>query len=125
MKKIITLFTFFLILNSWAQKIECSDYRIGTFEYSNPKYSNWTVIRTDSTQTEISKKSGVEIYGSIKWKSDCEYVLTYDTVVNSISDDLVGKIINIEITDRQKNKYKCRSVSDDGVVLDFEMIKIE
>jgi len=124
MKDIITLFAFILLFTSCTMKKECLDFRTGKFEYTNPEHSEWTVFRTDSTQIEISRKNGIKIYGSIQWKSDCEYVLTYDKIENSDFKDLVGSNVYVEITETKKNKYKCHSESN-GLNMDFEMIKIE
>jgi hypothetical protein len=121
------LFTIFLITLftiGYSQTNKCSDFKIGKFEYTNPKYSEWKVIRTDSTQTEINSKNGIELKASIKWKSDCEYILTYEIIKNSDQKDLIGKKVLVEIFEIQNNKLKYNSKLD-NLELTSEMIKIE
>ena len=115
-----------LTFSSCAQEKKCSEFKVGTFEYSDPKFSEWKVNRTDSTQIEISTKSGIEIFSSIEWKNDCEYVLTYKKVLNSGSDvnDLVGQTIQVEIVETKSDRYTCKSKSD-VMDLELEMVKID
>ncbi len=115
-----------LTLSCSAQEKKCADFKVGKFEYSDPRFSEWKVSRTDSTQTEINTKSGIEIYSSIKWKSDCEYVLTYKKVLNSGTDtnDIIGKTIEVEIVETTPDSYTCKSKSD-VMDLELEMVRIK
>jgi hypothetical protein len=125
MKRI--LFIVFLITITTkiqAQKKQCSDFKIGKFEYTNPKYSEWKVVRTDSTQTEINSKNGVELKATIIWKSDCEYVLTYEKVINTDRKNLIGKQVFVEIIEIQNQKFKYHSKLD-TMELTSEMMKVE
>jgi len=122
MKKLILPLFLFSFISSYSQENKCNEYRVGEFEYSNPKYSEWKVNRTDSLQIEVNTKSGVEIHSSIKWKSDCKYTLVCKKTVNYDVKDIVGKVFNVEILKILTDRYICISKSNDnGLVL--EMMK--
>lgn len=123
MKNIITILSLLLTFTSYAQEKKCSHLKIGKFEYSNPVYSEWKIIRTDSTQIEKNSKSGIEIYSSIEWKSDCLYVLTYKKILNSDPKDFIGRTVQVEITEIKSDRYTCESKSD-IMDLKLEIVKI-
>lgn len=126
MKRLIFILFFLLTFISFAQEKKCSEFKIGKYEYSNPKYSEWKIIRTDSTQIEISKKTGVKITSSIEWKSDCEFTLTCDKIQNSNLKDAVGKTVNVKIVETLPNSYMCISQSQDfNFNLELEVLKID
>lgn len=121
---ILSIFTWIL----FCQNKPCSYFKTGEFKYSNSEYAEWTIIRTDSIQIEVSSKSGTEIYSLIEWKSDCEYTLTCEKVLNSNSnqyDEAVGKVFNVFITETLYDRYKCNSKSNENQIneLKLEMIK--
>jgi hypothetical protein len=114
--------TFFTIC--YSQNTQCSDFKTGKFEYTNPNYSEWKVIRTDSTQTEINSKNGIELKSTIIWNSACEYVLTYEKITNSALKDLIGKKVFVEILEIHNRKFKYHSKLDTLEIIS-EMIKVE
>lgn len=125
MKKISFGFIlFFLITNNYSQKKQCLDFKMGKFEYTNPKFSEWKVTRTDSTQTEISSINGMELKAAIIWNSDCEYVLTYEKTTNLDLKDLIEKKVFVEIFEIQDLKFKYHSKLD-TLEITSEMIKVE
>ena len=125
MKRIFcTLFLIIFSTISYSQKKLCSDFKTGKFEYTNPKFSEWKVTRTDSTQTEISSINGMELKAAIIWKSDCEYVLTYEKTTNLDLKDLIGKKVFVEIFEIENIKFKYHSKLDD-MELTTEMIKVD
>lgn len=123
-KNIFLFFVIITITNSYCQNKQCSDFRTGKFEYTNPSYSEWKVIRTDSTQTEINSNTKIELKATIIWKSDCEYVLTYEKITNSDLKDLIGKKVFVEIFEIENKKFKYHSKLDD-MEITTEMIKVE
>jgi hypothetical protein len=124
MKNLILILLLNFCLKSCAQEKICEDFKIGSFEYSDPKFSEWKVNRTDSTQTEISSKSKIEIYSSIEWKTDCEYILTYKKVLNSDAKEIIGKTITVKILETKSDSYTCISKSGD-TELKLEMVKTD
>ena len=113
-------------LNSYAQQNKCSQFKTGKFEFSEPKYAEWQVTRTDSTQIELNTKTGLEIYNSVKWVNDCEYLLTCDKVVNPTSANIVGEVYHVKMTEVYSNRYTCIAVSkNDDITLNLMMIKVE
>tara|TARA_R110000868_G_scaffold409676_1_gene695637 strand:+ start:115 stop:426 length:312 start_codon:yes stop_codon:yes gene_type:complete len=88
------------------------DYRTGEFNYvieNRPEL----VIRTDSTQIEINPITKVEVYSSIKWKSDCEYEMTYTKILNYPEDasHMIGQKINVKIISTDSGGYKVHATS--------------
>ena len=124
MIKIVQVSILLLSLNSCVNKNICSNFKTGRFEYSKPEYSEWKVVRTDSSQTEINSINGIEIYSSIFWESDCEYVLTYKKVKNSEYNEIIGKKVDVKIIKTFPDRYICISKSD-TINLELEMIKVE
>ena len=122
MKKLLLLFLI-LTFSCCAQEKKCMDFKTGTFKYADQLYSDLKVIRTDSTQTEINTKSGLEMHGSIKWINSCNYVLTINKVLNADLENIIGKTIEVEIIETKSDSYKLKSKSDAGN-LELEMIKI-
>ena len=123
MRKEFLLFLF-LIAVCCSKDKKCSDFKTGTFEYSNQLYNGLKVIRTDSTQTEISKKNGLEIHSSIKWIDDCNYVLTITKVLNENLDSIIGKKFTVEIIETKLDRYRLKSKSDAGE-MELELIKLK
>ncbi|WP_345170424.1 hypothetical protein [Algibacter aquimarinus] len=125
MRKLIFIMLFGLTIGIYGQEKKCSDFKVGDFKYSNPEYSEWIINRTDSTQIETSTKTGIKIFSSVDWKSDCEYILTSYKVLNSDAKNIVGSIFHVEIIKTLADSYICISKNDaiDDMVL--EMIKIK
>ena len=125
MKKIsFAIFLFFIITINYSQKKKCLDFKTGKFEYTNPEFSEWKVMRTDSTQTEINSKNGIELNATIIWESDCKCVLTYEKITNSDFKNLIGKKVFVEIIEIQDLKFKYHSKLD-TLEITSEMIKVE
>ena len=111
-EKYVLLLILFLTLNSCVKEKKCTDFKTGIFEYSNKLYSDLKVIRTDSTQTEINSKNGLEMHSSIKWINNCNYVLTITKVLNADLENVIGKIIEVEIVETKSDSYKLKSKSE-------------
>jgi hypothetical protein len=111
----------------FCQNTTCLNFRTGQYKYANSEYAEWTVKRTDSTQIEISSKTGMEIYSIVKWKSDCSYTLTCKKVLNPNRQDLIGKVFEISIIETLPDRYKCISKSNEiqSNNLYLEMIRIK
>lgn len=123
MKKTLSFFSL-LILIGCGQKNNCADFKTGKFEYADPKFSEWKVMRNDSMQYEINTENGVEILGTLEWHSDCNYTLTYKEVSNPDYAEIVGKKMQVEILETTENKYKFHSKID-TVEVTAEMLKTE
>lgn len=125
MKNLILIAFFISTLNSYAQENKCANFKTGNFEYSAPKYAEWNITRTDSTQIEISTKTGIEIYNSVKWLNNCEYILTCNKVVNPTSENIIGRKFTVKIIKTFPNKYVCILKNDDIDDMELEMAKVE
>lgn len=94
------------------QKADCSKFKTGTFKYINDELSHFTITRNDSVQTEYNSKDDVTIETSIEWTSNCEYILTYESVTNHpFEEKVVGEKIYVTILDTDGNSYECRVFS--------------
>lgn len=112
-------------LTLFCQNNSCVDFKIGEFKFLNPNYSEWTITRNDSIQTEINSKTGVEIKSVIKWKSECVYTLTCKSVSKPELKNAIGKIFEVSIIKTYNNGYTCISRSNDIQLKDLELEMIK
>ena len=110
MRYFILLFSL-VVFNCSSKPKDCSDFKTGTFWYLYNK-SSTVVKRNDSIQVEISDKENQIITGSIKWLSDCKYVLTYTDFSNNPNDKRIGVIIDVDILEVSGEKYRYRAYND-------------
>lgn len=113
MKKSILTIALLSTLHSFTQAKNCSEFKTGKFKYLE-KNRIEKIVRTENLQIEINPKTGVEIYTKIEWKSDCEYVMTYEKILNYSKDTshIIGKKIFVEILETNGNKMRVRAKSD-------------
>ncbi|MFS4456979.1 hypothetical protein [Maribacter sp. 2304DJ31-5] len=112
-----------LYFTSCSKEKKCSDYKVGRFNYvleNRPEL----IIRNDSIQIEINPITKLEVHSSLEWISECEYIMTYETILNYPEDvsGLIGQEINVEILETTHNGYRVRatsSVIDD--ILEFRV----
>jgi hypothetical protein len=125
MKNLILILILNLTLNSCAQEKNCTDFKTGKFVYAE-KNRPEQIVRTDNLQIEINPETGVEIYTKIEWKSDCEYVMTYEKILNHPKDisSVIGKKIFVEILETNGKKIRVRAKSD-SMDEEIEFIKTE
>lgn len=114
---------FFIAFNfcTYSQEKKCSDFRTGTFIYSNPLYKNWKVVRSDNEQIEIDDVEKIKLQASVDWISDCEYNLTYTKFNDSDDSPIIGKKINVKIIKVGKNSVVCKSEGL-SAILELEML---
>ncbi|MGH2667356.1 hypothetical protein [Flavobacterium sp.] len=141
MNKIAIVFFAIVALNSCSQKSEsdktdkndkaidarkqtCMDLRNGTFKYCNPESGRFIITRKGKLQIERDTVSGFEVRGSVKWKSYCEYELTFIGSSNPKDKKNIGKKLNSEIIDVDGDTLTIKSVLE-GKELEFKMIKIK
>ena len=65
---------------SFGQTDFCKDFRTGVYQYPGQNGGVYTIIRTDTNQFERNTKEAKHAYMTIKWLSDCQYVLFDKTV---------------------------------------------
>ncbi len=125
MKKLIPIISLLLAFNGYSQERNCADFKTGNFVYtlkSRPE----KIIRTDSLQIEINPETGVEIHTKVEWESNCEFIMTYQKILNYPKDvsSVIGKKIFVEIVETNGNRMSVHAKSD---VMDeiIEFIKIE
>ena len=125
MKNLILVLILNLTLNSCAQEKKCEDFKTGKFVYAEQNRPE-KIVRIDNLQIEINSETGVEIYTKIEWKSDCEYVMTYEKILNHPKDisSVIGKKIFVEILETNGNKIIVRAKSD-SMDEKIEFIKTE
>lgn len=125
MRLYISLFFLLFTWTGFSQISPCTNFKTGEYKYANPKYAEWTVKRNDTIQVETSSKTGIKIYSLIEWKTDCQYKLTCNKVLNSDRKNIVGKVFIISITDTFIDRYKCISKSTDPTIKDYELEMIK
>jgi len=120
------LLLFLITYNGFSQSKDCLKFKTGNFKYTNPDFQHFTITRNDTMQIEIDKNRDVTVKASIKWLSDCEYLLTYKEVINSSVQQIIGTKVKVQIIESNNNTYLCRAVSDDNLMdSKIEMIKVE
>lgn len=85
-----------------SQSKDCLKFKTGTFKYSDD--DDWIITRTDSTQIEVNKKNGRTLKSSIKWLSDCEFVITV-IEDNKGSSNILDKKITVKILNTTSKSY--------------------
>lgn len=76
MKKLLLLPVFVLLVSCYSNERNCKDFKTGkfTFEYEiDGQKKTTTFTRTDSL--EIESFEGKTDTSSVRWVSDCEYIL--------------------------------------------------
>lgn len=121
MKKIIFIAFIVLNLKVSAQEKKCSDYRNGKFTFEDPAFTNWRVIRNGTEQIQIDDLNQIEIYGSIEWISDCEYILTYTKINIPEWNSIIGQKVNIKIIEVKTNSIIVHSKAL-GNEMEVEMV---
>ena len=126
MKYILKTTYLFLFINlaCFAQEKKCTDFKIGKFIYSKPEYKRFKVTRTETTQIEIDSVTGIVLEGSIEWKSECVYELTYTKISNQNMSSMLGQKLKSEIIKISGNNIICKTEGV-GMVLELEMTKVD
>jgi hypothetical protein len=109
-------------LSVFAQEKKCSDFKTGNFKYSKQEYKKYKVVRYNSIQIETDTITGVKMEGTINWKSDCEYELTYTKVSDPKYAKAIGQKLKVEIIKITGNTILCKSEGG-GITLEIEMTK--
>jgi len=103
-----------------SAQTNCSDYRIGTFEYHRLNLKgNYIVERTDSTQIEHDLVLGTKAVFKIHWTSDCEYELTHvDGKIPPMLKNLFVDDIRIKIYATADDHYSFMIIIEENTLLD-------
>lgn len=108
-----------------SQVKNCSDFRTGTFKYSDKNLDHITITRNDSIQVEYNSKDDITITTKVEWTSQCRYVLTYKDVTNyEYRDEIIGKKIYVKILETDDDTYVSQ-VSSSTTESKTTMIKIK
>ncbi|MCL5128004.1 hypothetical protein [Algibacter sp. L4_22] len=120
----LSLINLFLIVASCSKEKNCADFKTGEFRYTKEGMLE-TIVRTENMQIETNLINKVVVKTSIEWTSDCEYILTYNEILNHPLDmsNLIGNKIYCEIVETNGTRLKVHAKSDtmDDVI---EFIKI-
>ena len=97
----------------------CAPYKKGTFYYhftSQGKTFNYTVTRSDSTQTESNQLTGNSAVFKIRWSGDCFYELRFisgtETLSKELSDLKRQMVVRTKIVSGTKDYYLFESTSN-------------
>ena len=123
MKKLIAIKLIFLSLSSCSQEKNCLDFKTGNFVYVD-KNQPEKITRTENLQVETNPNTGIVIHSSIKWTSDCSYILTYEKILNCTDDvsHMIGQKIYADIIETKGNKMKVH-VKSERLDTEIEFIK--
>ncbi len=115
------LLSLLTIISCNHKEKKCTDFKTGKYKYvlkDRPEI----IIRLDSSQIEINPITKIEVYSKLIWKSECEYDMVYDKILNAPEDvsDLIGQKINVKIIETTSIGYKAHAVSPRiDVILEF------
>ncbi len=128
MRKILSLLTIIISINSFGQIRTCKDFKNGTFKYfqtnSGIGYGDLITTRNDSLQIDSFPKLGLETESQINWISDCKYEMEIVKVNLSSMKTLIGVKKIVEITSINNNEIIFRTDCN-GIIEEREMIKIK
>jgi hypothetical protein len=103
MKKIIpVLFTALLLTSCYQQERNCKDFKTGKFKFEheiNGKKETTFFERTENLQIETF--NGKTDTASVRWVSDCEYILQKIHPKNMLEE----KAIQMKILSTKENTY--------------------
>ena len=124
MKKIFFFLPLLIFISCNYQEKNCTDFKTGKFKYvlkDRPEI----IIRSESSQIEINPNTKIEIHSKLMWKSDCEYDMVYEKILNAPEDvsDMIGQKINVKIIETTSKDYKAHAISPRiDVILEFSKI---
>lgn len=102
-----------LVLGCSSQSKDCSKFKTGTFKYRDSNRDDWVITRNDSIQIESNTRTGVKIIGSIKWQSDCKFILTYEKFINKFdNNNMINSQIEVDIIRTEKDSYRYHAYND-------------
>lgn len=86
-----------------GDKPDCNSVKIGTFKLESIDESTHVITRTEDKQTENVTKKGLISEFSLKWTSDCTYILFDRKVIKGVdewpaeinADTLFNEIIEV------------------------------
>ena len=104
---------------------DCASFREGTFMYQELVYQGVTIHRTPNEQMEIIGDMLITSF-SIKWISDCSYILIPQKVIyKSKENDLPKDTIKVDIIEiLSDTSYRYKAITK-GVANEGTMIKID
>ncbi len=106
----------------WSQEKQCAPFKTGTFQYDDPAYSGYKIIRTETEQVETNTENKTKLHGTIEWTSECSYILTLDQLESDGKKTLIDKKIHVEILRTDSRGYTCKAVMD-GHTKEITIIK--
>jgi len=77
----------------------CDNFKTGSFKYLDEPYTEVVIKRTKKYQYEHNKEDGMKLKFKIDWINDCHYTLTYIKVNSKTNKSVLGKKINVFITE--------------------------
>ncbi|CAM4049520.1 DNA topoisomerase IV [Flavobacterium branchiophilum] len=101
-KKIVVYIAPCMLLSCYQKEQNCKDFKTGTFRFEttiNGKKAVTDFVRNDSI--EIETYNGKTDTATVRWVSDCEYILQKKHPKN-LSEE---KAIDIKILSTDKNTY--------------------
>ena len=108
MKNRLTFISLLCVATSFAQSSDdCKKFHSGTFTYPDSPYKNTTITRTETTQTEVNKAKNLFFSGTIRWVSDCEYIIVLDKSNAEGAEEMLGKPLKSTITKVTGNRATC------------------
>lgn len=112
----------------YAQDLDCSKFRTGTFKYYSSDFTELLTIRpNDSTQIDTyPAPMAMKATSHVKWLSDCKYEFEYYKVDNDKFKALIGIKYTIEILKVRGDTITCANLDGNSKpVTSMDLIKIK
>lgn len=111
---------------SFAQNLDCSNFKTGHFRYLDKDYADLLTIRTDTTQIDIyTETSDFKATSRLKWLTNCRYEFEYYKVSDANFDALIGTKYTVEITEIKGDTIVCHKVVNNKFQDRMLLIKIK
>ena len=113
-----------IVLSSCTKKIECSNFKTGTFKFAGKKNSDIRIFRTEDSHIEVSEKYNYRDEYSVKWLDECTYVVTLKKTDNDDTSLKIGDSLTWSIIETNGNNFIVEGEIN-GETRTSEMVKIE
>ncbi|AWX44806.1 hypothetical protein HME9304_01811 [Flagellimonas maritima] len=122
--RVLILLLSLMIFSSCSKKPDnCNQFKTGTFKYTDSAYDGYIIERNDSIQIETNELKNIKITCTVKWLSDCEFIVTPIETLNHY-EEILNIPINVKIIETENNRFRCKSVSNYNIT-EVEMEKIK
>lgn len=110
---------------SQSNPVNCSFFKTGDLAYRDSTTNSiWEIKRTQKTQIERNKQSGIVVKNKIQWLTDCEYKLTQVWTNSKKLKKRNNMWLIYRITSVNENTYTYTCNCNDGTKIEGVVVKM-